>query len=460
MFSQLSQAPHSSKNTFFHRWKALFEFNKEGSTTIIRLNTPWLVVVCLGGVIWHIFAFTPATAALAALANGLFLISYFWARHIALHTSAQRKLKYSAFQIYDELEEEITLINTGLLPILWAQFRDNSTLPGHDITSVRASMANSSITWVAKNICKQRGVFNLGPLTILMSDPIGIFTIEQTCPQIEEVVIYPQLARLPENILPQTQSVGDRSKLHQALPAETINAFSTREYVPGDPLRRLHWPRTARENKPFVKIFEPESSGNIWLVPDYDAAVQVGEGADSSSEVLATLLATLSMRLLREHMAVGLFAWTDRQTIVLPRRGKPHHWNLLKAIAPLQPTDQRPLAQVVNTALTLTSARDLLIIATPSLNTDWANLQSQRNLMALLLDPQSFSGESGAVKAAQRLQARNIPTRILQRDEIQPLKGAYGPLNRWEFVVLGTGRVIVRQMPQRTPLSQGLKPVP
>jgi len=166
------------------------------------------------------------------------------------------------------------------------------------------------------------------------------------------------------------------------------------------------------------------------------------------------------MRLLREHMAVGMFAWTDRQSIVLPRRGKPHHWILLKAIAPLQPTDNRSLAQVVRTALTLTSARDLLIIVTPSLNTDWANLQSPRNLMTLLLDPQSFSGESGANKAAQHLQARNIPTRILQRDEIQPLQGAYGPLNRWEFVVLGTGRVIVRQKPHRMPLSQGLKPLP
>ena len=77
--------------------------------------------------------------------------------------------------------------------------------------------------------------------------------------------------------------------------------------------------------------------------------------------------------------------------------------------------------------------------------------------MTLLLDPQSFSGESGATKAAQYLQARNIPTRIIQREEIQPLQGAYGPLNRWEFVVLGTGRVIVRQMPHRTPLSQELK---
>jgi uncharacterized protein (DUF58 family) len=454
MFSQLSRLPQSSKKTLRLRWKSLFEFEREGNTSIIRLNHPWLVIVSLGLFIWYLFSRTPATAAIAAMANGLLVITYLWARHIARHTSASRKLKYSAFQVHDELEEEITLNNTGVLPIIWAQFRDNSTLPDHDITSVRASIANSSITWVAKNICKQRGVFNLGPLTIIMNDPIGIFTIEHTCSTTEEVVIYPQLAKLPADILPQTTSVGDRQKLHQPLPAETINAFMTRPYIPGDPLRRLHWPRTARENDLFVKVFEPESSANVWLIPDYDAAVQVGQGSESSSEVMATLLASLSNRLLRDHMTVGMFAWTERQSIVLPRRGKPHHWNLLKAIAPLQPIDNRPLTQVTRTALALTSARDLIIILTPSLDTAWATLQNQRKFMTILLDPEPFTGKAGAVKAAQHLRARNIPTRVLHRDEIQPIQAAYGPLSRWEFLVLSSGKVIVRQKPHHTSSPQ------
>ena len=460
MFLRSSRSQHSAITTLFQCLKGLFCFENDGNKSIVRLKYPWLPIVGLGVLLWYCFSLTPATAGIAAMINGLLLLSYVWARHIARHTSAHRKLKYSAFQVHDELEEEITLKNTGILPIIWAQFRDNSTLPDHDITSVRASTANSSITWVAKTTCKQRGVFNLGPLTILMSDPIGVFTIEQTCSQIEEVVIYPQLAKLPANILPQTRSVGDQRKLHQPLPAETINAFTTRPYIPGDPLRRLHWPRTARENKLYVKIFEPESSGNIWLIPDYDAAAHCGQGSESSSEVLATLMASLSNRLLREHMAVGMFAWTDHQSIVLPRRGKPHHWNLLKAIAPLQPTENRPLAEVMRTALTLTSARDLIILVTPSLNTDWANLQTQNNLMSILLDPEPFSGQSGADTTAQYLQARNIPTRILHRDEIQPLKAAYGPLSRWEFLVLSTGRVIVLQKPHQSPSGQEMRATP
>lgn len=454
MFDQLLRPSTHARKSIRQRWKELTRFELNGNISIIKLNYPWILLACLGSFIWYIFSHSPSTAALTTVLNGLFISSYIWVRHIASHSNAERKLKYTAFQVHDELEEVITLHNSGFLPVIWAEFHDRSTLPDHDITSVRASTANNSIQWTAKTICKQRGVFNLGPLQISMRDPIGLFSIEQTCSQIEEIIIYPQLANLPENILPDTTSIGDQRKLRQALPAETINAFTTRPYIPGDPLRRLHWPRTARENEPYVKIFEPESSGNIWLIPDFNALAQVGHGAESSSEYMATLLASLSNRLLRENMAVGLFSWTDNQTIVIPRPGRPHHWNLLKAIAPLQADQERPFTEVIRTALTLTSARDLIIAITPALDTRWANLPLQRNLMAILLDPEPFSGKPGISKTAYHLRAKGIPTRILLRDEIQPIQAAYGPLSRWEFLVLSSGKVIVQQRPHQTPLQQ------
>ena len=427
----------------------LFHFDQNGETTTIRFDHPWLFLPCIAGILWYAFAPSPATAAVTATLNTLVFLSYLWTRHIARHTRASRKLRTCVFQVGDELEEEILLENTGFLPILWAHFRDQSSLPGHDITSVRSSTANASITWTANTVCTRRGVFHLGPLQVDMSDPFGIFSVHQTYPQSEEVIVYPPLARMPENILPQTVTRGDQRKLRQAMPAETINAFTTRPYLPGDPLRRMHWPRTAHQSEPYVKIFEPESSASVWLVPDFNAAVQAGEGAESTSEMLAILLASISNRLLREHQAVGLFAWTDQQHILLPRRGQVHHWNILKAIAPLQPETRRPFAQVVNAILQFASARDMLILITPSLQTEWALSIPQRSLIALLLDPEPFGGASGVSQTAMQLRERAIPTRILQRDEIQPICAAYGPLSRWEFKVLSTGRVVVQHSPQQ-----------
>jgi hypothetical protein len=41
-----------------------------------------------------------------------------------------------------------------------------------------------------------------------------------------------------------------------------------------------------------------------------------------------------------------------------------------------------------------------------------------------------------------------IPARVVQRGDIKPISAAYGELRRWEFITLGTGRVVVRKAPR------------
>jgi hypothetical protein len=41
-----------------------------------------------------------------------------------------------------------------------------------------------------------------------------------------------------------------------------------------------------------------------------------------------------------------------------------------------------------------------------------------------------------------------LTARIVRRGELQPATSSYGALRRWEFMTLGTGRVVVRQKPR------------
>jgi uncharacterized protein (DUF58 family) len=43
----------------------------------------------------------------------------------------------------------------------------------------------------------------------------------------------------------------------------TANAAGVRDYQPGDPLRRIHWPSTARRERLLVKQFDLEVSGDL-----------------------------------------------------------------------------------------------------------------------------------------------------------------------------------------------------
>jgi uncharacterized protein (DUF58 family) len=272
------------------------------------------------------------------------------------------------------------------------------------------------------------------------------------------------MAILPPSLLPYNRTTGDRRSLRQPLSAETIKSFTTRPYLPGDPPRHIHWPSTARRGEFFVKVFEPEASSMVWLIPDFDASVQIGLNTDdSTAETIVVLLASLAAQLLRDQLAVGLLAGSNEKQIVPPQRGQAHLWTLLRAIAPLQPVLDRPFQRVLAEARPLVSGRELFIVITPSLDAAWpgelARLVRSRQgsgAEAILLDPFSFTqdglagGDTETARFSSYLTENGILARTIRRGEIQPIPAAYGTLRRWEFITVGTGRVFVRQAPRQS----------
>lgn len=434
---------------------AIRRFRTDDCITTIEVKQ-WLPVALLPFLlVWYLAS--PSKMAIMSLVTllGISLTAFLWSNILAKNTHGQRRLRYTALQVGDELEEEVTLLNACALPVLWAEFVDRSNIPGYTVTSVRAADPSSLVHWRARAICSRRGVFMLGPWEMRMGDPFGIFQVRKLYHLRQEILVYPPLATLPPHLLKHTGAQGDQRPLHQPIHAETINAFSARPYIPGDPLRHLHWRTTARKGDPFVKLFEPEAATSIWLIPDCDAAVQLGQGDDSTFETMMLVLASLAAEMLHEQLSVGLFANAAEQSLVMPQRGQPHLWEILRALAPLQPAAERPLSQTLEKARQLMSARHMLVIITPSLNPEWLpqvrRLSGQRVMgraEAILLDPASYGGSQEAESFLPLLREAGVSARILERGQIQPIAASYGDVSRWEFKELATGRAILRHTPR------------
>jgi uncharacterized protein (DUF58 family) len=470
-----------------------------GGRAAISIRHPLVLGAFIFIFIWYI-ARPSAVAVVATVGlGGMLAAGYIWARQMALGLSACRRLHYAAVQVGDEIEEIVVMSNTSVLPVLWAEFNDHSNIPGYSLSSVRAIGGNASLEWRAHATCTLRGNYRFGPWELLTGDPFGLFRVTLTYSQQEELLVYPPLATLPEQIIPRGRALGDDRSLHLPLQAESMSALGTRPYVPGDPLRHIHWPTTARQPNPFVKIFDPEASSTLWLIPDLDSGVQRGSGPDSTLETMITLLASLADRLLNERLAVGIIACTESPTVVVPARGRPHLWQLLRALAELQ-TIPRPLSETLAQARTLISGRERVVVVTPSLQPDWVGelnrldpASRRSNAEVILLDPNSFSdpagvglreaknlllpplgpplrerearggksrttltpfskgGQGGILAAAafvSFLASQGIPARLLRQGDIRPHSGSYGEVSRWEFETLGTGRAIARHAPR------------
>ncbi len=455
-------------SSLLHRLQSLWVLSGNDFSATIRVRQRLVFAGLALALLWYLVRPTPlALMAIFAL-GGFILAAYLWARQMAERVRGQRRLVYAALQVGDELEEIVTLRNDSFLPLLYAEVRDRSSFPEYTLSSVRAAGAGSTLEWRARAVCSRRGVFTLGPWDILTGDPFGIFSVTHTYNQRVEVLVYPPLAALPPGLLPRGQMQGDERPLHQPTAAESLNAVTTRPFQPGDPLRRLHWPTSARREAPFVKVFQPQASATFWLAPDLDAAAQAGEGADSTLETTITLLASLAAELLKQRMAVGLLTVGSEAQALLPQRGQEHFWQILRALAALQAAPGCPFAATLAKARGLLSPQDVLLAVTPSLSTDWIaplhqiNRGPQRRAEVILLDAASFvpGGDGKAAPGSEKAAAfvltlaqLGISARVVRRGDLTPVAGIYGELQRWEFITGGTGRAIARRTPRGVRLS-------
>jgi uncharacterized protein (DUF58 family) len=209
-----------------------------------------------------------------------------------------------------------------------------------------------------------------------------------------------------------------------------------------------------------AKTFDLEPSGDLWIVLDLDAAVQAGEGEESTEEYAVILAASLANRVLEANRAVGLAAYGSFQapggvdpeplpTIVMPQKGRAQQWRILEALATVRAGGRWPLVRVLAEMDRNLGRGVSLAVITPSCDPEWvASLLSpmRRGVAptALLLDPNTFGGQGNVEAMVSLLADFNIPSeRIVQGTPFQPVF-EHERIGRPELKVLsGTGRVIV-----------------
>ncbi len=263
---------------FINRLSRLGRLSRASGQTIIEVRQRLWLIVPLALLLWYVVWPLPLVLTGFVVLSSLLLIGLAWARLLARQVDASRTLRYTAVQVGDELEEAIEIVNRSPLPLIWAEVIDQSTAPGYSLAGVNVVGATAVKQWRVQTTCAQRGVFTLGPWSIVTGDPFGIFRVRLGYDQRNEILVYPPLANLSPELLPRQRQVGDLQRLQHASYADTIEMATTRPYVSGDPLRRVHWRTTARHNKLFVKVFEPEASSTVWLVADLDAARALWHG--------------------------------------------------------------------------------------------------------------------------------------------------------------------------------------
>ncbi len=207
----------------------------------------------------------------------LFVLSWVWARYSLRKLTFHRNTTSGRVQVGETFEERLMLDNTSVLPKLWVQIVDGSTLPGHRAGYVASMGGRKRAVWKARTVCKRRGRFQLGPVTASSGDPFGLFRRHIALTPAHELLVLPRVLPIT-NFTLFTGGLPGRGRSSQRSLQTTTNATTIRDYLAGDALSRIHWRSSAHNNKLMVKEFDLDPSVDAWIILDLHDAVQAGQG--------------------------------------------------------------------------------------------------------------------------------------------------------------------------------------
>lgn len=376
--------------------------------------------------------------------GGMFGVAYVWVWYLSKGLYAQRQVGMSWVAVGDLLTETFEVWNNSPAPALWVEVVDESNVPGYQAAVVRSPGVERADRWRQTAVCQQRGQYRLGPWSIRAGDPFGIFMMTRSYPHSGEIVIHPPVhTQLPIS-LPAGQSSG-RKRARQRRQMATINAASVRPFTPGDPPRWIHWPTSARRDTLFVREFDLDAAGDIWILLDMQAEVQVGQGMAGTEEHAVLLAASLAAQALRQNRAVGLAGYGRQPQIILPGQGQGQEWRILRALALIQADGETELAVALRDLGRITGRDNAALIITANAEATWLPqlLQLARQGIestAVLLDQPSFGGDGQTERLREQVQQLGVTAVVVHQGELGvPLQQA---TRSPEFKVTPLGRVV------------------
>ena len=383
---------------------------------------------------------------LVYLLGGILILSFLWT-WLNLHwLRVTRRTHGLRAQVGKMAEERFEVDNTGFFPKFWIEIKDHSELPGHRASFVISGLGRKqSRSRFVRTLCMRRGRFRLGPVTVISSDPFGLFEMRRELALTSNVVVVPRTVSLPYFQPPLGELTGGEA-VYRRTHYVTTNVAGVRDYSPGDSFNRIHWPSVARTNRLVVKEFELDPMADVWIVMDMDRTVHVGPSFDdlpdidlpqvpwdewelpeidaNSEEYSVVVAASAVQHFIRLGRSVGLVTYPDgiHSELVQSDWGERQEDRLLEILAVIHPYGAISLDQVLLAEGTRFTRNTTLIIITPSVSPAWVaaarHLASRGiRVTAIIIDPSSFGALYDAQSVLTELSTNHIPNYVIQKGD-------------------------------------------
>ena len=160
----------------------------------------------------------------------------------------------------------------------------------------------------------RRGVIDVGPVTTLRSDPLGVLGREVVWADVNRLFVHPETVSIPST------SAGFVRDLEGHPTSDIVDSdisfHAIREYAPGDGRRHIHWKSTAKTGTLMVRQFEESRRSRLAIVLCLNRAEY---SSDEEFEMAVSATGSLGVRAIRDGRDLAVLASEEIPDVVRSR---------------------------------------------------------------------------------------------------------------------------------------------
>ena len=193
----------------------------------------------------------------------------------------------------------------------------------------------------------RRGIYDLGGAAVTSGDILGVFRFGTTYEESPRILVFPRLLETEQIPALVSQQLGELSRRKHLL-EDPFLVCGIRTYQPGDPIRDIHWPATARMGEAQLRVHDYSARTRLLVVlniqgEDLQWQDRLSEQMEQTMEYAISLAATVCVRALDAGLCAGFAANTSTDdsrdtTLLLPTDGGATGEVLLSTLARLKTT--------------------------------------------------------------------------------------------------------------------------
>ncbi len=138
-----------------------------------------------------------------------------------------------------------------------------------------------------------------------------------------------------------------------------------RAYTFGDDVRLIDWNVTARNDEPYIKIFEEEREQTMMLCVDISPSGFFGSHSQTKMELAIEVCAVVAFSAIKNGDKVGMMLFSDKiEKVIPPKKGRIHVLRLIRELYVTKPTGkQTDIGEALSYANRLLNRRAIVVLA-------------------------------------------------------------------------------------------------